>query len=84
MPRVRLSDSVRLESRENLKVHFLALKNYRNPLGHAREIDVIEQKQGEAAIIWFRRALSAPIDATAILDAEQEASDMRQAEAILK
>jgi hypothetical protein len=62
----------------------LALKNYRNPLGHAREIDVIEQKQGEAAIIWFRRALSAPIDATAILDAEQEASDMRQAEAILK
>ena len=41
-----------------LKSHFIALKNYRNPLGHARDIDVIEQKQGEAAIIWFRRALN--------------------------
>ena len=48
----------RFESREALKSHFLALKNYRNPLGHVRDVDVVEQKQGEAAIIWFRRAVS--------------------------
>lgn len=46
------------DSREALKSHFVALKNYRNPLGHARNIDVIEQKHGEAAIVWFRRALT--------------------------
>ena len=41
--------SDRFASREDLKLHFLALKNYRNPLGHAREMDIIPQKQGEAA-----------------------------------
>ena len=51
----------RFESREALKSHFLALKNYRNPLGHVRDVDVVEQKQGEAAIIWFRRAVSTPV-----------------------
>ena len=62
----------RFDSRETLKSYFLALRNYRNPLGHARDIDVVEQKQGEAAIIWFRRALSASVDSTAALDGEQE------------
>jgi hypothetical protein len=48
----------RFESRDALRSHFLALKNYRNPLGHIRDLDIVEQKQGEAAVIWFRRALS--------------------------
>jgi hypothetical protein len=54
----------RFDSREKLKSHFLALKNYRNPLGHARDMDIVEQKQGEAAVVWFRRTLSAPIGAS--------------------
>ena len=51
----------RFDSREALRSHFLALKNYRNPLGHAREMDIVEQKQGEAAVVWFRRTLAAPV-----------------------
>lgn len=51
----------RFDSRETLKSHFLALKNYRNPLGHARDMDIAQQKQGEAAVVWFRRALSVPV-----------------------
>ncbi len=62
----------RFESREALKSHFLALKNYRNPLGHARDVDVVEQKQGEAAIIWFRRAVSVPVDSSISPDVAQE------------
>jgi hypothetical protein len=54
-------DSFQFDSRETLKTHFLALKNYRNPLAHARDIDVVERKQGEAAVIWFRRILSSPV-----------------------
>lgn len=61
------------ESREVLKTNFLALKNYRNPLGHIRDIDVIEQKQGEAAIIWFRRSLSAPVASTSVPDGSEDA-----------
>lgn len=34
----------RFGSREDLKSHFLALKNYRNPLGHNRQMDPIDQK----------------------------------------
>ncbi|MBZ5644655.1 MAG: DUF262 domain-containing protein [Acidobacteriia bacterium] len=60
------------ESRETLKSHFLALKNYRNPLGHVRDIDVVEQKQGEAAIIWFRRSLISAVEATASFVSEKE------------
>ena len=56
----------RFESRDALKSHFLALKNYRNPLGHARDVDVVEQKQGEAAIIWFRRAASRSLDSSIV------------------
>jgi hypothetical protein len=48
----------RFGSREDFKSHFLALKNYRNPLGHVREMDPIDQHRGEAAILWFRRTLA--------------------------
>ena len=61
-----------IEDRDDLKANFLALKNYRNPLGHAREMDIVARKRGEAAIVSFRRILSTPIDlnASASLDAE--------------
>ena len=58
-------------SRDALRSHFLALKNYRNPLGHARDIDIVEQKQGEAAIVWFRRAVNMPIE-DPVADVEPE------------
>ncbi len=65
----------RFGSREALKSYFLALKNYRNPLGHVRDMDPIEQKQGEAAILWFRKTLVASDDSTTVLDdGEREAS----------
>jgi hypothetical protein len=48
----------RIDKREDLKTNFLALKNYRNPLGHTREMDIVVRKQGEAAIVWFRRMLT--------------------------
>jgi hypothetical protein len=51
----------RFDGREDLKSHFLALKNYRNPLGHVRDIDPIDQKRGEAAILWFRNTLAPPV-----------------------
>ncbi|HET9285195.1 MAG TPA: hypothetical protein VFR24_24860 [Candidatus Angelobacter sp.] len=57
------SFSNRFGSREELKSHFLALKNYRNPLGHVREMDPIDQKRGEAAILWFRKTLGTPSEA---------------------
>ena len=57
-----------------LKSYFLALKNYRNPLGHARDIDIVEQKQGEAAVVWFRRILSAPVD-PCVAHSEPELTD---------
>jgi hypothetical protein len=53
----------RFKDREELKSHFLALKNYRNPLGHAREMDIVAQKRGEAAVIWFRgKTQNAPVE----------------------
>jgi hypothetical protein len=62
----------RFGSREDLKSHFLALKNYRNPLGHARDMDAVERKRGEAAVIWFRRTLAEELN-PAMVSAEMEA-----------
>ncbi len=50
----------RFGSREDLKSHALALKNYRNPLSHVRDMDPIDQKRGEAAVLWFRKTLAPP------------------------
>jgi hypothetical protein len=61
----------RFGSREDLKSHFLALKNYRNPLGHVRDMDAVEQKRGEAAVLWFRRTLAEEAGA-AVVSAEME------------
>jgi hypothetical protein len=62
----------RFESRDALKSHLLALKHYRNPLGHARDLDVVEQKQGEAAIVWLRRAVSRSNDSSAAPQIEEK------------
>ncbi len=44
-------------SKSELEQHFRALKNYRNPVKHGRELNPIDQKSGEAAILWFERSL---------------------------
>jgi len=64
----------RFGNREDFKSHFLALKNYRNPLSHARDMDAIDQKRGEAAVLWFRNALAVPVDSTLVHDGEQEST----------
>lgn len=38
--------------------HFVAYKNYRNALKHLRSLDTVEQKNGEAALIWIDRVLN--------------------------
>jgi hypothetical protein len=65
----------RFGSREELKSHFLALKNYRNPLGHVRDLNPIDQKRGEAAILWFRKNLTTPIDPSLDLDDMPETTE---------
>jgi hypothetical protein len=55
-----------IQDREEIKANFLALKNYRNPLGHSREMDIVARKRGEAAIVWFRRMLAQPFKITGL------------------
>jgi hypothetical protein len=62
----------RFGSREDLKSHFLALKNYRNPLSHVRDMDPIDQKRGEASVLWFRKTLAPPVNSAVALEDEQE------------
>jgi hypothetical protein len=57
-------------SREDLRSHSLALKNYRNPLSHVRDMDPIDQKRGEAAVLWFRNTLATP--ASGLVPAEEQ------------
>ena len=63
----------RFGSRDELKSHALALKNYRNPLSHVRDMDPIDQKRGEAAVLWFRRTLAASGTASASEEAQEAA-----------
>ncbi len=46
------------QSRGELEKHFLALKNYRNSIKHNREMNAVEQKNGEAAVLWFNALLA--------------------------
>ena len=41
----------------------LALKNYRNPLGHTREMDIVPRKQGDVTDSANRGYCAAPEDA---------------------
>ena len=63
----------RFGSREDLKSHFLALKNYRNPLSHVRDMDPIDQKRGEASVLWFRKTLALSVNSAVVLDGDQQA-----------
>ena len=45
-------------SRGEVDRHFLALKNYRNGIKHNRELNPIEKRIGEAAVLWFDGILS--------------------------
>lgn len=65
----------RFGSREDLKSHFLALKNYRNPLSHVRDMDPTDQKRGEASVLWFRTTLAPPVDSAVVLGDEQELAE---------
>lgn len=44
-------------SPQELQKHFLAVKNFRNPLKHVRELDDVDRKNAEAAILWFERII---------------------------
>lgn len=46
------------QSRGELEKHFLALKNYRNSIKHNRDMNAVEQKNGEAAVLWFNALLA--------------------------
>ena len=39
--------------------HFHALKYYRNPIKHVRELNNVDQLNGEAAVLWFERVFKA-------------------------
>ena len=42
-------------SKSELEKHFLSVNNYRNSIKHVKEIDVVDKKSGEAAILWFKK-----------------------------
>lgn len=46
------------QSRSELNKHFLAIKNYRNSIKHNREMNEVEKKNGEAAVLWFDAILN--------------------------
>lgn len=46
------------KSKGELQKYFLDLKNYRNALKHNREMNAVEKKNGEAAVLWFESMLS--------------------------
>jgi len=37
--------------------HFRAFKNYRNPLKHTRDLNEIDKRNGEAAVLWLENIL---------------------------
>jgi hypothetical protein len=47
-------------SKEQLAVRFGQLAELRNAIRHSRSVSQIAQKDGEAALMWFERALAAP------------------------
>lgn len=46
------------QSRGELTKHFLALKNYRNSIKHNRDMNAVEKRNGEAAVLWFGAILT--------------------------
>ena len=52
----RFSD--RFPHKETFKQKFSQLAEIRNSIRHSRSVDEITQKEGEAAILWFKKSLS--------------------------
>ncbi|OGG49373.1 hypothetical protein A2704_04325 [Candidatus Kaiserbacteria bacterium RIFCSPHIGHO2_01_FULL_54_36b] len=46
------------KSKGELQKYFLDLKNYRNALKHNRDMNAVEKRNGEAAVLWFESMLS--------------------------
>ena len=46
------------QSKSELEKHFLGLKNHRNSVKHRRELNAVEKRVGEAAVLWFHGVLS--------------------------
>jgi hypothetical protein len=45
-------------SKGEVEQHFRALKNYRNPIKHGRDLNEIDKRNGEASVLWFENILS--------------------------
>jgi hypothetical protein len=46
-----------LGSRGEVTQHFRALKNYRNPVKHLRDLNEVDRRNGEAAVLWLENIL---------------------------
>ena len=44
-------------SKGEVEKHFLALKNYRNPIKHGRSLNEVDKRTGEAAVLWLENIL---------------------------
>jgi hypothetical protein len=44
-------------SKGEVEKHMLALKNYRNQVKHSRELNEVDKRTGEAAVLWFEKIL---------------------------
>lgn len=51
------SDLIR--SKTQLEYHIERISDYRNPAGHFREIDELQSKEAETALLWFKRVFDA-------------------------
>ncbi len=40
-----------------LEEHFKALKYFRNPVKHSRDLSIVDKKRGEASVLWFEEIL---------------------------
>ena len=44
-------------SKGEVEKHFLALKNYRNPVKRGRTLNEVDKRNGEAAVLWLENIL---------------------------
>ena len=44
-------------SKGEVEKHFLAFKNYRNPVKHGRSLNEVDKRNGEAAVLWLENVL---------------------------
>jgi len=45
-------------SKGEVEQHFRALKNYRNPIKHGRDLNEIDKRNGEASVMWLENILN--------------------------